>query len=63
MNGLPFALDPGMLAAVVSGVRKRTARPLLVKLAPNSPDIGAAAAAVVAAGGDGVTLVTPCPDW
>lgn len=61
VNGLPFALDPGMLAAVVSGVRKRTARPLLVKLAPNSPDIGAAAAAVVAAGGDGVTLVNTMP--
>lgn len=60
-NGLPFALDPPMLAKVVSDVRKRTVRPLLIKLAPNSPDIGAAAAAAVAAGGDGVTLVNTMP--
>ena len=61
LNGLPFALDPGMLGHVVSEVRKRTARPLLVKLAPNSPDVGAAAATAVAAGGDGVTLVNTMP--
>ena len=61
LNGVPFALDAAMLATVVSRVRALTARPLLVKLAPNSPDIGAAAAAAVAAGGDGVTLVNTMP--
>ncbi len=61
LDGMPFALDPDMLATVVARVRERTARPLLVKLAPNSPDIGAAAAAAVAAGGDGVTLVNTMP--
>lgn len=61
MNGVPFALDPDMLATVVARVRGMTARPLLVKLAPNSPDIGAAAEAAVAAGGDGVTLVNTMP--
>ncbi len=61
LNGLPFALDPEMLATVVSRVRERTARPLLVKLAPNSPDIGEAAAVAVAAGGDGITLVNTMP--
>ena len=61
LDGVPFALDVGMLRTVVSRVRDVTARPLLVKLAPNSPDIGAAAAAAVAAGGDGVTLVNTMP--
>ena len=61
LNGVPFALDTEMLAAVVARVRGVTARPLLVKLAPNSPDIGAAAEAAEAAGGDGVTLVNTMP--
>ncbi len=60
-NGLPFALDTEMLATVVARVRAITARPLLVKLAPNSPDIAAAAEAAVAAGGDGVTLLNTMP--
>ena len=61
LKRVPFALDADMLATVVSRVRELTARPLLVKLAPNSPDIGAAAAAAVTAGGDGVTLVNTMP--
>ena len=61
LEGVPFALDAAMLATVVSRVRGVTARPLLVKLAPNCPDIGAAAATAVAAGGDGVTLVNTMP--
>lgn len=61
MDGVPFALDAEMLATVVSRVRCVTDRPLLIKLAPNSPDIGAAAEAAVAAGGDGVTLVNTMP--
>lgn len=61
LDGVAFALDAEMLAKVVSRVRALTARPLLVKLAPNSPDIGAAAEAAVSAGGDGVTLVNTMP--
>ena len=61
LNGVPFALDSDMLETVVARVRGVTARPLLVKLAPNSPDIGAAAEAAVAAGGDGVTLLNTMP--
>ncbi|MXY30163.1 MAG: dihydroorotate dehydrogenase [Gammaproteobacteria bacterium] len=61
LGGVPFALDTRMLAKVVGRVRGITARPLLVKLAPNSPDVGAAAEAAVAAGGDGVTLVNTMP--
>lgn len=61
LDGVPFALDTDMLAMVVARVRALTARPLLVKLAPNSPDIGAAAEAAVKAGGDGITLVNTMP--
>ncbi len=61
LDGVPFALDADLLATVVSRVRALTARPLMVKLAPNSPDVGAAARVAVAAGGDGVTLVNTMP--
>ena len=61
LDGVPFALDTGLLTRVVSRVRLVTTRPLLVKLAPNSPDIGAAARAAVTAGGDGITLVNTMP--
>ena len=40
LGGLPFALDPEALRGVVEGARRLTDRPLLVKLAPNVPDIG-----------------------
>ena len=61
LDGLPFALDLDILATVVSGARDRTGRPLLVKLAPNVPDIGEAATAAQAAGADGITLVNTMP--
>ncbi len=61
LDGLPFALDPHLLATVVSGARERTDRPLLVKLAPNVPDMGDAAAAAQDAGADGITLVNTMP--
>ncbi len=60
-GGVPFALDHGALEEVVRGVRSRTRRPLLAKLAPNDPDIGAAAALAAEAGADGVTLVNTLP--
>lgn len=61
LGGLPFALDPPALQRTVAAVRAQTERPLLVKLAPNVPDIGAAAALAVAEGADGVTLVNTMP--
>lgn len=60
-TGLPFALDPEALRGVVSRVRERTRRPLLVKLAPNDPDVAATAEAAEAAGADGLTLVNTLP--
>jgi dihydroorotate dehydrogenase (NAD+) catalytic subunit len=61
LGGLPFALDPEALHEVVTGARERTERPLLVKLAPNVPDIGPVAEAAEAAGADGITLVNTMP--
>ncbi len=61
LGGLPFALDPEALRGVVEDVRGLTDRPLLVKLAPNVPDIGPVAEAAEDAGADGVTLVNTMP--
>ncbi len=61
LGGLPFALDPEALRGVVEGVRGLTDRPLLVKLAPNVPDIGSVAEAAEQAGADGLTLVNTMP--
>ncbi|MEE8148233.1 MAG: dihydroorotate dehydrogenase [Longimicrobiales bacterium] len=61
LGGLPFALDPDGLHEVVTGVRGLTERPMLVKLAPNVPDIGPVAEAAEAAGADGITLVNTMP--
>jgi len=61
LGGLPFALDPEALRGVVEGARRLTDRPLLVKLAPNVPDIGPVAEAAEEAGADGLTLVNTMP--
>ena len=57
----PFALDPDAVAEVVAGARARTRRPLLVKLAPNDPDLGGTARRAEGAGADGLTLVNTLP--
>jgi dihydroorotate dehydrogenase (NAD+) catalytic subunit len=61
LGGLPFALDPDALALVVGGVRSATARPLLVKLAPNTPELGPVIRAAEEAGADGLTLINTLP--
>ncbi len=61
LGGLPFALDSEALHGVVEGARGLTDRPLLVKLAPNVPDIGPVAEAAEDAGADGITLVNTMP--
>ncbi|MDE0806574.1 MAG: dihydroorotate dehydrogenase [Longimicrobiales bacterium] len=61
MEGMPFALDPESLKEVVSSVRELTDRPILVKLAPNVPDIGLVAQAAEVNGADGVTLINTIP--
>lgn len=60
-GGLAFALDPETLPGVVEAVRSTTQRPLVVKLAPNTPDIASMAALAVEAGADGITVVNTIP--
>lgn len=57
----PFALDPDAVSQVVAGARARTRRALLVKLAPNDPDLAETARRAEAAGADGLTLVNTLP--
>ena len=54
---LPFATDPAAAAGVISLVRAATRKPVLAKLSPNVSGIGEIAAAVEAAGADGITAV------
>jgi len=61
LGGRSFSLDAEALTAVVQGVRQRTERPVLVKLAPNDPDIAATAALAEECGADGLTLVNTLP--
>lgn len=60
-GGLAFALDPEMLASVITACRERTGRPLLAKLAPNDPRLGESAERARDAGADGLTLVNTLP--
>lgn len=60
-GGPPFALDPQSVATIVSGVRERTQRPVLVKLAPNDPDLGHTVRVATESGADGLTLVNTTP--
>lgn len=60
-GGAAFCARVDLLHEVVAAVRARTARPLVVKLAPNLPDIGGTAAVAVAAGADGLTLINTFP--
>lgn len=60
--GTPFAADPETAAAVTKAVKGAVGDiPITVKLAPNVPDIGRIAAAVVAAGADSITAVNTMP--
>ena len=60
-GGLEFGADPVALAAVVGGARKRTARPLIVKLSPTLPNVGDAARIAADAGADAISVVNTIP--
>lgn len=60
-GGAVFCARRDLLDEVVSAVRERTDRPLVVKLAPNLPDIAGTAAVAVDAGADGLTLINTFP--
>ena len=60
--GTPFAANPTTAAAVTRAVKGAVgAIPVAVKLAPNVPDIGRIAAAVVDAGADAITAINTMP--
>lgn len=60
-GGAVFCARQDLLHQVVAAVRERTERPVIVKLAPNLPDIGGTAAVAVEAGADGLTLINTFP--
>ncbi|MDD5707249.1 MAG: dihydroorotate dehydrogenase [Kiritimatiellae bacterium] len=60
-GGAAFGTDATMLAALVAAVRRRTRLPLIVKLAPNVPDIKVFARAASDAGADALSLINTLP--
>ncbi len=60
-GGIEFGADPEAVARIVADCRGRTRRPLFVKLSPALPDIPGLAAAAVAAGADGISVVNTMP--
>jgi len=60
-GGAIFCSREDLLAGAVGAARAATSRPLIVKLAPNIPDIGRMAEVAVAAGADALTLVNTMP--
>jgi dihydroorotate dehydrogenase (NAD+) catalytic subunit len=56
-TGLDIGADPASLGALMRAVRPLTRKPLIVKLTPNTADVGAVAAAAEEAGADAVSLV------
>ena len=56
-TGLDIGADPVGLGAVLREARPRTAKPLIVKLTPNTADVGLVAQAAEAAGADALSLI------
>jgi dihydroorotate dehydrogenase (NAD+) catalytic subunit len=56
-TGLDIGADPDQLRAVVSACRASTAKPLIVKLTPNTADVPACALAAQDGGADAVSLI------
>jgi len=56
-GGIAFGSDPIMLEKLVGFLRKRTEKPLIIKLSPNVTDIVDMAKRAEAGGADGLTLI------
>jgi len=56
-TGLDIGADPHGLGKLVTEVRPRTAKPLIVKLTPNTADVSRVAQAAEDAGADAVSLI------
>lgn len=60
-GGIEFGADRSTLAAVVSGARTHTRRPLFVKLSPTLANIGDAARCAADAGANAISVVNTIP--
>jgi dihydroorotate dehydrogenase (NAD+) catalytic subunit len=60
-GGIEFGADAGCVTRIVSLCRARTPRPLVAKLSPVLPDVGAMALAARDAGADAVSVVNTMP--
>lgn len=56
-GGMAFGTDPRQVARITREVRRRTGKPVIVKLSPNVTDITAPARAAEEAGADAVSLI------
>jgi dihydroorotate dehydrogenase (NAD+) catalytic subunit len=56
-TGLDIGADPRQLREVVRAVRRRTAKPMIVKLTPNTANVPACALAAEEGGADAVSLI------
>ena len=56
-GGIAFGTDPHMAQEITEAVRKKTKKPLIMKLSPNVTDIAEMARAVEAGGADAVSLI------
>jgi dihydroorotate dehydrogenase (NAD+) catalytic subunit len=56
-GGIAFGVDTQMAYEVVRAVRKKTSRPLMVKLSPNVTDITQIARSAIDAGADALSLI------
>jgi dihydroorotate dehydrogenase (NAD+) catalytic subunit len=62
-GGMEFGASPVDVATIVNRCRSATRRPLIAKLSPALPDIGAMALVARDAGADGVTVVNTLPGF
>lgn len=60
-GGHTFGQDPAVLGRLVKAVRASSSLPLIVKLAPNVPDLGPYVAACEDGGADAISLINTIP--
>lgn len=59
-GGLAFGTDPVQIERLTTALRKRTSRPLIIKLTPNVTDITVIARAAEAGGADALSCINTC---
>jgi len=62
-GGIEFGADPAAVERIIASCRAVTRRALVAKLSPMLPDAPAIAAAAVAAGADGISVVNTIPGY